>query len=177
MSKRILKIAIGAAALGIAVKLGYDKYKEKKKEYRKEEEDTKDDIIRKYTAFFDRKLVEVEEGPFEGCELKAFSSKLILDMSRAKLEKDIYVSFDAKGSNLSIILPPGVNTNVDIARNLSRINNYSEKRAKNLHTVYIIGNAIGSSVEIVPENVYLDNDEEEENEDFADVINSSEDMA
>ena len=177
MSKRILKIAIGAAALGIAAKLGYDKYKEKKREYRQEEEETRDDMIRKYTAFFDRKLVEIEEGAFEGCELKAFGSKLILDMSRAKLEKDIYVSFDVKGSNLTIILPAGVNTNVDISKNMSKISNYSEKRAKNSHTVYIIGNAIGSSIEIAPDNVYLDSDEEAEIVDFNEDINSSKEMA
>lgn len=170
MSKGLLKLVIGAAAVGVAVKVGRDKYKSKKKQYEDEELESSRDLIKKYTAFFDRKLVEVPEGPFEGCELKAFSSKLTLDLSRANIEKDVYISFSAKGSSLSIITAKGVSVVCDITDNLSRIRNHSEKKEAGKPTIYLIGNAVGSTIEIVPENVYLDDDEAEEEMDMKDII-------
>ncbi len=170
MSNKILKLAIGTAVAGVAIKIGRDKYKSKKRQYEEEELQSANDLIKKYTAFFDRKLVEIPEGPFEGCELKAFSSKLILDLSRAQIVKDVYISFNAKGSFLSIITAKGVSVVTDINENLSRITNRSEKRKKDKPVIYLIGNATGSTVEIVPENVYLDEDTAEEEMDMKEFM-------
>ena len=170
MSKGLLKLAIGVAAAGVVIKIGRDKYKSKKKQYEEEELQSAGDLIKKYTAFFDRKLVEVPAGPFEGCELKAFSSKLILDLTRADIEKDVYISFNAKGSVISIITAKGVSVVTDVTESLSKTKNHSEKKSKDKPTVYLIGNAIGSTIEIVPENVYLDDDEAEEEMDMKDII-------
>ena len=173
MSKGLLKLAIGVAAAGVAIKVGRDKYKSKKRQYEEEELESAGDLIKKYTAFFDRKLVEVPAGPFEGCELKAFSSKLILDLSRAEITKDVYISFNAKGSSLSIITAKGVGVVTDITETLSNVRNHADKKEKGKPVVYVIGNAVGSTIEIVPENVYLDDDEAEEEMDMKEILENA----
>ena len=173
MSKGLLKLAIGVAAAGVAVKIGRDKYKSKKRQYEEEELESAGDPIKKYTAFFDRKLVEIPAGPFEGCELKAFSSKLILDLSRAEIVKDVYISFSAKGSTISIVTAKGVSVVTDISESLSKVKNHSEKKEKDKPVIYLIGNAIGSTIEVIPENVYLDDDEAEEDMDMKEFMENA----
>ena len=166
---KIIRFGAAAAVAGVAIKIGHDKYKQKKQEYKEIEEESKGDSIRKYTAFFDRKLVEIEDGPFEGCELKAFSSKLVLDLSRAVIEKDVYISFDIKGSSLTVIFPGGASVRTDINNIMTRVTNHLDS-SHDENTYYLIGKAVGSNIEIVPENLYMDNDAKEEYEDYNDIL-------
>ena len=166
---KVLKIGAAAVITGIAVKYGMDKYRRKKKEYIKLEEDSKDDLIRKYTAFFDRKLVEIEDGIFEGCELKTFSSKLVLDLSRATLEKDVYISIDVKGTSLTVVLPPGHGIKMDINNVFTKVTDHS-KGIHSENTIYIIGRAWGSNIEIAPDTIYMDDDIKEEYDDFSEIL-------
>ena len=114
MSKKLFKVIALAAVAGLSVKLISDKYKKLKREYAQEEEGSLSDPIKKYTAFFERRLVEVPEGEFRGCELKALHSKLVIDLSRTSIEKEVYISFTAKMSNISIIVPSKVRTELDV---------------------------------------------------------------
>ena len=166
---KVLKIGAAAVITGVAVKCGIDKYRQKKLEYIKLEEESKNDLLRKYTAFFDRKLVEIEDGVFEGCELKTFSSKLVLDLSRATLEKDVYISIDVKGTSLTIILPTGQNIKTDINNIFTKVTDHS-KGIHSGNTIYIIGRAWGSNIEIAPESVYMDDDIKEEYDDFSEIL-------
>ena len=166
---KILKFGAVAVAAGVAIKVGTDMYRKKKKEYALLEEDSRHDLIRKYTAFFDRKLVEIEDGPFEGCELKVFSSKLVLDLSRASIEKDVYISINVKGASLTVIMPAGQRVTTDVNNVFTKISDHLEN-AKSEHTVYLMGKAWGSNIEIVPEHIYMDNDAEEEYEDFNEIL-------
>ena len=166
---KVIKFGAAAAVAGVAIKLGYDKYKQKKQEYHDMEYETRNDPIRKYTAFFDRKLVEVEEGPFEGCEIKAFSSKLVLDLSRVTIEKDIYISFDIKGTSLTVIFPAGAGVRTDISNIMTKVTNHLE-RSEDKATFYFIGKGVASNIEIIPENLYMDDDAKEEFEDYNDIL-------
>lgn len=175
-TSKVIKFGAVAVLAGVAIKVGTDKYREKKKEYAKIEEDSKHDLIRKYTSFFDRKLVEIEDGPFEGCELKTFSSKMVLDLSRAVIEKDVYVSIDVKGTSLTIILPEGCRVKTDINNIFTKLTNHLEGK-KSDSTVFVVGKAWGSNIEISPEYVYMDNDAREEYEDFNEILGEYTDTA
>ncbi len=175
-TSKLLKFTAVAVIAGVAIKYGTDKYRQKKKEYAKMEEESKNDLLRKYTAFFDRKLVEIEDGYFEGCELKSFSSKLVLDLSRAVFEKDAYISIDIKGTSLTVILPAGQSVKTNINNIFTRVTDHVQ-RVKSDNTVYIIGKAWGSNIEIAPESVYMDDDVKEELDDFHEIVGDLGDVA
>lgn len=175
-TSKLLKFTVAAVIAGVAIKYGTDKYRQKKKEYAKMEEESKNDLLRKYTAFFDRKLVEIEDGSFEGCELKSFSSKLVLDLSRAVLEKDAYISIDVRGTSLTVILPVGQSVKTDINNIFTKVTNHVRGTGSD-NTIYIIGRAWGSNIEIAPETVYMDDDVKEEQDDFHEILGDLGDVA
>ena len=69
---------------------------------------------------------------------------------------------------MTIILPEGVNATCDITRKMSGVKNLVDNvDEEGIHTVYVIGKAVCSSVEIIPVNFYVD-EEDEEDSDFVD---------
>ncbi|MBS4900417.1 MAG: hypothetical protein KHZ87_06635 [Clostridiales bacterium] len=162
MSKKLFKVIALAAVAGLSVKLISDKYKKLKREYAQEEEGSLSDPIKKYTAFFERRLVEVPEGEFRGCELKALHSKLVIDLSRTSIEKEVYISFTAKMSNISIIVPSKVRAELDVNKTFGDLMNYADNAGDDAPVIHVIGNSIASNIEILPENIYIDDEEEEE---------------
>lgn len=169
MSKKIFKLIALTAVAGLSIKLLSDKYKKLKREYAQEEEESFADPIKKYTAFFERRLVEVPEGEFRGCELKALRSKLVLDLSRTDISKDVYISFTAKFSNISIIVPGSVKAEIDINKVFGDLMNYADNLGDDAPIVHVLGNSIASNIEILPENIYID-DEEEEDMDMEEIL-------
>ena len=67
-----------------------------------------------------KKVIEVEDEVFAGCELKAVASKAVLDLGLAVFEKDVYINFSSNASSVTIILPEGVNATCDISRKIAR---------------------------------------------------------
>ncbi len=166
---KLLKISAVAIVAGVAIKIGTDKYRQKKKEYARIEEKSKNDLIRKYTAFFDRKLVEIEDGSFEGCDIKSLGSKLVIDLSRAVIEKDVYISVDLKATSLTVILPSGQSVRSDINNIFTKVTDNTDS-AESEHTIYIVGKARGCNVEIASDSVFMDDDIKEEYEDFNEIV-------
>lgn len=166
----LLKFAVGVGAAAVAGKVAYDKVKATKNKLSKEEQDSADLEVRKYNAVCEKRDVEVEDEEFMGCEVKAIASKLTVDLSLAVFEKDVYINFESISSNVSIILPDGVNVTCDIDKKLASVHNYVENTdEEGIHTVYIIGKAILGSVEVVPVNFYVDDEDVEDvEEDFDD---------
>lgn len=72
-----------------------------------------------------------------GCEVKAIASKLTVDLSLAVFEKDVYINFESMISNVSIILPDGVNVTCDIDKKLAGVHNYVETQMKKVFILYI----------------------------------------
>ncbi len=163
--KSLFKAAVGVTAAAVAGKVAYDKYKVVKDQYDKEEEESSYDEIKKYNAVATSKAVEVEDEVFNGCEIKAVASKVIVDLSYAIIEKDVYINFKSNVSSVLIVLPDGVNATCDIEKVASRVNNEVENSEDNKNTVYIIGKANGSSVEVLPFSAFV---EEDEDDDFID---------
>ncbi len=164
-----LKFAVGVGAAAVAGKVAYDKVKATKSKLNKEEQDSAELEVRKYNAVCEKRTVEVEDEEFMGCEVKAVASKLTVDLSLAVFEKDVYINFESISSNVSIVLPEGVNVTCDIDKKLANVRNYVENSDEDgIHTVYIIGKAILSSVEVVPINFYSDSEEDDASEDFDD---------
>ena len=127
-----------------------------------------DDEIRKYNAIGEKKVIEVEDEVFAGCELKAVASKTVLDLGLAVFEKDVYINFSSNASSVTIILPEGVNATCDISRKIAGVKNLVDNvDEEGIHTVYIIGKAVCSNVEVIPVNFYVD-EEDEEDPDFVD---------
>ena len=147
-------------------KVVLDKFKQTKERFAKEENDSFDDEIRKYNAIGEKKVIEVEDEVFAGCELKAVASKTVLDLGLAVFEKDVYINFSSNASSVTIILPEGVNATCDISRKIAGVKNLVDNvDEEGIHTVYIIGKAVCSNVEVIPVNFYVD-EEDEEDSDF-----------
>ena len=151
----LLKFAVGVGAAAVAGKVAYDKVKAAKNKLTKEEQDSAELEVRKYNAVCEKRDVEIEDEEFMGCEVKAIASKLTVDLSLAVFEKDVYINFESIISNVSIILPDGVNVTCDIDKKLAGVHNYVENTdEEGIHTVYIIGKAVLGSVEVIPVNFY-----------------------
>ena len=167
----VLKLAVGIGAAAVAGKVAYDKVKAAKSKLTKEENDSAELEVRKYNAVCENRMVEIEDEEIMGCEVKAIASKMTLDLSLAVFEKDVYINFESICANVSIVLPDGVNVTCDIDKKLAKVGNYVENSDEDgIHTVYIIGKADLSKVEVVPVNFYVDDED-----DYEDVEDDSED--
>lgn len=161
-----LKAVVGVGAVAVAGKVAYDKLKAVREEYSKEESESVDAEVKKYNAVMDKKIVEVEDEEFTGCEVKTVLSNTVIDLGLAAFEKDVYINLTSKFSNLTIILPEGVNVAMDVDDTISRVNSRVENTdEEGISTVYVIGKAFMSCVEVLPVNFYVDDDG-----DFEDVI-------
>ena len=159
----VLKLAVGRGAAAVAGKVAYDKFKAAKSKLTKEENDSAELEVRKYNAVCENRMVEIEDEEFMGCEVKAIASKMTLDLSLAVFEKDVYINFESICANVSIVLPDGVNVTCDIDKKLANVGNYVENSDEDgIHTVYIIGKADLSKVEVVPVNFYVDDEDDYE---------------
>ncbi|MGN0481113.1 MAG: hypothetical protein ACI4EV_06040 [Lachnospiraceae bacterium] len=167
MAKKFFKAAIGVAAAAVAGKVVYDKYKVVKNQYEKEEEESAYEEVKKYNAVCTSKAIEIEDEVFNGCEIKAVASKMVLDLSYATIEKDVYINFKSNASSVLIVLPDGVNVTCDIEKVASKVVNEVENSDDNVNTVYIIGKANGSNVEVVPFSAFVEEEDDEE-ADFVD---------
>ena len=96
------------------------------------------------------------------------ASKAVLDLGLAVFEKYVYINFSSNASSVTIILPEGVNATCDISRKIAGVKNLVDNvDEEGIHTVYIIGKAVCSNVEVIPVNFYVD-EEDEEDSDFVD---------
>ena len=156
----LLKTVIGLGSLAVAGKVAYDKYRNTKEKYVKEEKESADDVVKKYNAIAESKVIEIQDEEFEGCEIKASASKVVLDLSLAVIEKDVYINFKSQASSVVIVVPEGVNVTCDIEKVASRVRNeVINVDEEGIHTVYVIGNASVSNVD------FYGDDEDFEDED------------
>lgn len=163
--KKLAKTIIGIGAAAVAGKVAYDKYKTVKEQYVQEENESVDAEVKKYNAIFEKKIVEIEDEEFSGCEIKTVGSKAVLDLGLAVFEKDVYINFTSTASTLTIILPEGVNATCDVEKTCSGVRNLVENvDEEDIHTVYVIGKATMSNVEVIPVNFYVDDDDFEDTE-------------
>ncbi|MFR3138093.1 MAG: hypothetical protein ACLTNM_09780, partial [Lachnospira pectinoschiza] len=73
------------------------------------------------------------------------------------------INFESVCSNVTIILPEGVNVACDIEKRIAGVHNLVENvDEEGIHTVYVIGKATLSSVDIIPVNFYVDEDDVED---------------
>lgn len=162
----LFKLVVGAGAVAVAGKVAYNKYKDTKEKFVKEENDSQELEIRKYNVFFENKVVEIEDEEFLGCEVKTVGAKAVIDLGLAVFEKDVYINFSSTASVVTIILPEGVNATCDIDKKLSGVRNLVDNTdEEGVHTVYIIGKAICSNVEVIPVNFYVDDEDDYEDTD------------
>ena len=162
----LFKLVVGAGAVAVAGKVAYNKYEDTKEKFVKEENDSQELEIRKYNAIFENKVVEIEDEEFLGCEVKTVGAKAVIDLGLAVFEKDVYINFSSTASVVTIILPEGVNATCDIDKKLSGVRNLVDNTdEEGVHTVYIIGKAICSNVEVIPVNFYVDDEDDYEDTD------------
>ena len=178
--KTLAKAFVGVTAIAVGGKIVYDKYKIVKEKFEKEENESIADDVKKYNAVCTSKSIEIEDEQFTGCEIKAVASKLLLDLSLAVFEKDVYINFKSNASSVTIVLPEGVNAVCDIENVVSGIKNLVvNDDDEDTETVYIIGKSTFSSIEIIPANFYADEedfeDDDEEDTDTEDEFEDEED--
>lgn len=158
-----LKTIIGVGSLAVAGKVVYDKYKGTKEEYVREENESKEAAVKKYNAIAESKVIELQDEEFEGCDIKASASKVVLDLSLAVIVKDVYINFKSQASNVMIVLPDSVNAVCDVENTVSRVKNEVENvNDKDIPTVYIIGIARMSSIYVIPADFYGEDDDFED---------------
>ena len=105
----------------------------------------------------------LEERGLVCCEKKSVASNTTLDLGLAVFEKDVYINFESVCSNVTIILPEGVNVACDIEKRIAGVHNLVENvDEEGIHTVYVIGKATLSKVDIIPVNFYVDDDDVED---------------
>lgn len=177
--KKVAKTVLGLGAIAVAGKIGYDKYKTVKEQFSKEENESVDAEVKKYNSIFDKKIVEIEDEEFTGCEVKSIGSKTVIDLGLAVFEKDVYINFSSTASTVTIILPEGVNATCDIEKTVSGVRNLVDNvDEEGIHTVYVIGKAVFSNVEVIPVNFYVDDEDDFEDsldEDFEEESDEVED--
>lgn len=167
--KRFLKTVATLGAVGIASKLAYDRYKSVKLKFEQEENDSLSEEVKKYNAILQNKVVEVDDEVFTGCELKAVGAKMVLDLSLAVFEKDVYIDFTSKAGMVTIVLPEGVNVACDVDKHVSSLDNLVDNTdEEGIHTVYVIGTADASRIQILPVDFYVDDEDDFEDVDDAD---------
>lgn len=168
MSKKgsFLKAVIGIGSVAVAGKVVYDKYKNTKEKYTQEEDEFKDEAVKKYNAIAESKVIEIQDEQFEGCEIKAVASRVVLDLSLARIDKDVYINFKSQASCVIIVLPEGINVTCDVEKVASSVKNEVVNTDEDgIPTVYVIGTSNISSVDIIPADFYGE-DEDFEDEDF-----------
>ncbi|MGN0317569.1 MAG: hypothetical protein ACI4E1_06465 [Lachnospira sp.] len=158
---KVLKFALGVGAAAVAGKVAYDKFKATKEQFEQEENDSLELEVRKYNAIGTKKVVEIDDEDFNGCEVKAVGSKMVIDLGLAGINKDVYINFTSTASVVTIVVPDDVNVTCDIDRKASGVRNLVENiDDENVATVYVIGTATCSNIEIIPVNFYVDEEEE-----------------
>ena len=140
----LAKVVLGVGAAAVAGKVAFDKFKQTKERFAKEENDSFDDEIRKYNAIGEKKVIEVEDEVFAGCELKAVASKTVLDLGLAVFEKDVYINFSSNASSVTIILPEGVHATCDISRKKAGVKNPVRLPLQPVHRYHRLCNRHGA---------------------------------
>lgn len=171
MSRRhsVFKTVVGLAAAAGAAKVGYDQYKKTKEKFARQEQESENELIRKYNTIFERRVVEADEETFQGCEINAVGSHFILDLGKSIFTKDVYISLSAKASSVKIILPQNVGAQCDVTRTASVVQNFAEDTAQEYDCrIFVIGDALASRIEVIPMSFYADDDFDEEDEQKAD---------
>jgi hypothetical protein len=164
---KFLKTVLTLSALGAASKVAFDKYKDVKSKFEQEESESLSFEIKNYNAIFQHKVVEVDDEEFTGCEVKSIGSRTVIDLGLAVFEKDVYVDFTSVASSVTIVLPEGVNAACDVDKRVSVVTNLVQNTdEEGIHTVYVIGKAYASKIEVVPVDFYVDS--EDDFEDFVD---------
>jgi hypothetical protein len=173
---KFLKTVLALGTIGVASKAAYDKYKEVKAKFEQEESESQGFEVKNYNAIFQsNKVVEVDDEEFTGCEVKAIGSKIVIDLGLAVFEKDVYVDLTSVASSVTIVLPEGVNAACDVEKRVSAVTNLVQNTDEDgIHTVYIIGKADASKVEVVPVDFYVDSDDDFE--DFVDEESENDDL-
>lgn len=94
--KKFAKTLVGIGAAAVAGKVAYDKYKTVKEAFTKEENESVDAEVKKYNAIFEKKVVEVEDEEFSGCEIKTVGAKAVLDLGLAVFEKTFILTLTVR---------------------------------------------------------------------------------
>lgn len=165
MSKKgsFLKTVIGLGSVAVAGKVVYDKYKNTKARYMQEEDEFKDEAVKKYNAIAESKVIEIQDEKFEGCEIKAVAAKVVLDLSLAQIDNDVYINFKSQASSVIIVLPEGINAACDVEKVASSVKNEVVNTEEDgIPTVYVIGTSNISSVDIIPADFYGEDDDFED---------------
>ncbi|MBQ9120614.1 MAG: hypothetical protein IJY09_11280 [Lachnospiraceae bacterium] len=107
--KSVLGKVLGAAAVLAAVGALIKTYgAHRRKIAEQKEAATKDSSYKVYEVFCNGKSIEVTEG-FAGADIRCFVGGICLDLSKAELEKDVYIDLHNSFGGIEIKLPEGVN--------------------------------------------------------------------
>lgn len=151
---KVLK-TVGAAAVvaGSAVaitKVAKDKINSCKEQYEKDEAEARTTGQLRYNIMASDRTIIIKEQEIEGFDVKCTMSNVILNMEEQEFLEDAYLGFESHMSNVKIIVPENINVVVDVKGNMSKVkNNVVNLAQEEVKTLYIIGTATLSSVEVV----------------------------
>lgn len=151
--KKWMAAVAGTSAAAIAVKFAYEKAKEERLALKEEEEESSHDVIQKYNAFLQSRVItpynsRIDE--FEGCDVTAVCAEVVIDLRGCKISRDIYVSLKLRHSSVQILLPKDLGIELQGRNKLSRINNAADEEGQN--KLYLICDVLMSRVDIVREH-------------------------
>lgn len=99
---KFAKAVVALGAIGVASKIAYDKYKNVKDDFVKEETASAEDDVKKYNAIFEKKVVEVEDEEFMGCEVKAVGQRQLSTLDLQYLKRMYILIFQAMQVQLQL---------------------------------------------------------------------------
>lgn len=168
-----IKTVIGIGSVVVAGKVAYNKYKVTRDKFEKEENESAEDEVKKYNAIATSRTIEYDANEvFTGCDIKAVGAKVVLDLSVASIEKDVYVNFKTDASSFVIVLPEYVNVVCDVEKVASLVRNEVINNMEGCPTVYVMGESKLSVIDVIPVDFYDEADESDDESDF--VVESDE---
>lgn len=140
--KMIVPIILIAIGLGIIFKgLISNTVTEKIKSVNKND-------LNSYCATFSEQNVNMKDEEFRGANLDAIFGGVKLDLSGAKIEKDVVINATAVFGGITILVPSNFNVKVKSNSIFGGVSNKVNNKTENAPTIYINGSAIFGGVDI-----------------------------
>ncbi len=158
---KIVKVAAVLTAVNVVVK-AYAKHRKTVAEQK--EAATQDSPYKVYDVFGDGKNVELE-GRITGADMRCLFGGISMDISKADLEKDVYIDMDIWFGGVDIKIPTGVNVSYEgkcLAGGIAKMT--SDYEGEDVRTVHITGKIVcgGLAIRVIEEESDLVEDYFEE---------------
>lgn len=143
--KKVIKVVVAIAAMNGALKL-YSMYKENKEN---EQDNNKDNSVKKYNVYMNGRQIKLDGEAIQGVFIKTIMGGVDLDLRKAIITEDVFITCKGVMSGISIRVPEHVNVSVDVKGFMNGISNTVPKHFEDeVNTIYIDGDCAMSGISV-----------------------------